>query len=82
MTNQRKKKQTRKQIRNKTPNIIIDHSSIDDLLINDFYNVFNKINNNDNNDNNTQNKIMMDIFLNKWKEIWIQLYENQKKYLN
>ena len=78
MTNQRKKKQTRKQIRNNTPNIIIDHSSIDDLLINDFYNVFNKINNND----NTQNKIMMDIFLNKWKEIWIQLYENQKKYLN
>ena len=78
MTNQIKKKQTRKQIRNNTPNIIIDHSSIDDLLINDFYNVFNKINNND----NTQNKIMMDIFLNKWKEIWIQLYENQKKYLN
>ena len=75
MTNQRKKKQTRKQIRNNTPNIIIDHSSIDDLLINDFYNVFNKINNND---NNTQNKIMMDIFLNKWKEIWIQLYENKK----
>ena len=79
MTNQRKKKQTRKQIRNNTPNIIIDHNSIDDILINDFYNVFNKINNND---NNTQNKIMMDIFLNKWKEIWIQLYENQKKYLN
>jgi hypothetical protein len=76
MTNQRKKKQTRKQIRNNTPNIFIDHSSIDDILINDFYNVFNKINNND---NNTQNKIMMDIFLNKWKEIWIQLYENQKK---
>ena len=78
MTNQRKKKQTRKQIRNNTPNIIIDHNSIDDILINDFYNVFNKINNYD----NTQNKIMMDIFLNKWKEIWIQLYENQKKYLN
>ena len=78
MTNQRKKKQTRKQIRNNIPNIIIDHNSIDDLLINDFYNLFNKINNN----NNTQNKIIMDIFLNKWKEIWIQLYENQKKYLN
>ena len=78
MTNQRKKNQIRKQIRNNTPNIIIDHNSIDDILINDFYNVFNKINNND----NTQNKIMMDIFLNKWKEIWIQLYENQKKYLN
>ena len=75
MTNQRKKKQTRKQIRNNTPNIIIDHNSINDILINDFYNVFNKINNND----NTQNKIMMDIFFNKWKEIWIQLYENQKK---
>ena len=75
MTNQRKKNQIRKQIRNSTPNIIIDHNSIDDILINDFYNVFNKINNND----NTQNKIMMDIFLNKWKEIWIQLYENQKK---
>tara|TARA_B100000941_G_C28479524_1_gene541263 strand:- start:747 stop:974 length:228 start_codon:yes stop_codon:yes gene_type:complete len=75
MTNQRKKNQIRKQIRNNTPNIIIDHNSIDDILINDFYNVFNKINNND----NTQNKIMMDIFLNKWKEIWIQLYENQKK---
>ena len=39
MTNQRKKKQTRKQIRNNIPNIIIDHNSIDDLLINDFYNV-------------------------------------------
>ena len=64
MTNQRKKNQIRKQIRNNTPNIIIDHNSIDDILINDFYNVFNKINNND----NTQNKIMMDIFLNKWKE--------------
>jgi hypothetical protein len=75
MTHQRKKNQIRKQIRNSTPNIIIDHNSIDDILINDFYNVFNKINNND----NTQNKIMMDIFLNKWKEIWIQLYENQKK---
>ena len=75
MTNQRKKNQIRKQIRNNTPNIIIDHNSIDDILINDFYNFFNKINNND----NTQNKIMMDIFLNKWKEIWIQLYENQKK---
>ena len=75
MTNQRKKNQIRKQIRNNTPNIIIDHNSIDNILINDFYNVFNKINNND----NTQNKIMMDIFLNKWKEIWIQLYENQKK---
>jgi hypothetical protein len=75
MTNQRKKNQIRKQIRNSTPNIIIDHNSIDDILINDFYNVFNKINNND----NTQNKIMMDIFLNKWKEIWIQLYENKKK---
>ncbi len=76
MTHQRKKNQIRKQIRNSTPNIIIDHNSIDDILINDFYNVFNKINYND---NNTQNKIMMDIFLNKWKEIWIQLYENQKK---
>ena len=75
MTNQRKKNQIRKQIRNNTPNIIIDHNSIDDILINDFNNLFNKINNND----NTQNKIMMDIFLNKWKEIWIQLYENQKK---
>lgn len=68
--------QIRKQIKNNTPNIIIDHNTIDDMLINDFYDVFNKISNND---NNTQNKIIMDIFLNKWKEIWIQLYENQKK---
>jgi len=68
--------QIRKQIKNNTPNIIIDHNTIDDMLINDFNDVFNKISNND---NNTQNKIIMDIFLNKWKEIWIQLYENQKK---